>query len=82
MLNQIDGLGDICGSDSEGRKAASDFQNARDKFTTYAGALADGYVGVATRLCEMAANVAVADWNSIAALPKVDQSVPIAMPTI
>lgn len=74
LLRKIDDLGDIYGDDDPGRQAKQGFIHAREELVGYSGALCAAYGQVGANLGLMSDNVDVADWSTIASLPKVDMT--------
>ncbi|WP_329248901.1 hypothetical protein OG417_02170 [Actinoallomurus sp. NBC_01490] len=74
LLGKIDDLGDIYGDDDAGRAAKAGFATAREKTAEYSGALCAAYGAVGVNLALMSTDVGRADWDGIAALPRVDRT--------
>ncbi|GLW11072.1 hypothetical protein Misp01_62000 [Microtetraspora sp. NBRC 13810] len=73
ILDSIAALGDFAGTDETANTFKQGYSAALQKAETYVNALRDIYPGVAGRLDSMTTGFDVANWATIASLPKVSE---------
>ncbi|WP_214323112.1 hypothetical protein [Nonomuraea sediminis] len=76
LFDVLERIGDIAGSDENGQRFKEGYGKADKNAKSYVHAMEDAYQGIADRLRLMAVSVDLANWSTMAALPKVPDKGP------
>lgn len=77
LFHVLEGIGDFAGNDDTGHKFKEGYGKAVGNVVSYVHAIEDAYQGIVDRLQLMTVSVDLANWASMAALPKVPDNGPV-----